>query len=79
MDKEVKEYPNINGIYKHYKGGKYEVITLAKHTETEEDMVVYQSLTFGTVFVRPLSIWDSPVEESGAIRFQYISTCRELL
>lgn len=54
----MTKYPNLDYIYTHYKGGKYKVLTLAKHTETGEDMVVYQSLLFGSVYVRPLSMWD---------------------
>ncbi len=54
---EYKEYPLLNRVYKHYKGGTYEVITLAKHSETQEDMVVYKSLLYGSVHVRPLSMW----------------------
>jgi len=56
------EYPKIGIPYYHYKGGVYEVITLAKHTETNEDMVVYKSQLYGTVFVRPLSMWFEDVE-----------------
>lgn len=55
--KEVKVYPEIGGQYQHYKGGKYEVLTLAKHSETDEIMVVYKSIHFGSVHVRPLSMW----------------------
>ena len=50
-------YPEIGATYIHYKGGLYEVITLAKHSETGEDMVCYKSLLFGSVHVRPLSEW----------------------
>lgn len=60
-------YPEIGRVYTHYKGGKYKVMTLAKHTETGEDMVVYKSLLFGTVYVRPLSLWCESVD--GVHRF----------
>jgi hypothetical protein len=50
-------YPKIGGKYLHYKGGEYEVTTLAKHTESEELLVVYRSLHFGSVFASPLSQW----------------------
>lgn len=50
-------YPKIGKQYQHYKGGLYEIITLAEHSETKEPMVVYKSILFGTVYVRPLSMW----------------------
>ena len=46
------------GIYKHFKGNLYEVLFIAKNSETEEDMVVYKSLRNGTMWVRPLSMWE---------------------
>jgi hypothetical protein len=38
--------------YKHYKGGLYVVLHLSKHTETDELLVIYQSLHFGTYYAR---------------------------
>jgi hypothetical protein len=57
-------YPVINGVYKHYKGGLYKVLSMATHSETNEPMVVYQSLLFGSIYVRPLSIWNESVQIS---------------
>lgn len=51
------EYPKIGKKYKHYKGGLYEVITMASHTETNDPLVIYKSLLFGSVYARPLSMW----------------------
>lgn len=50
------------GTYKHYKGAMYQVLGMAKHSETEEWLVVYQALygDFG-FWLRPLSIWLDPV------------------
>ena len=50
------------GKYKHYKGNEYEVIAMAKHSETLEDMVVYKALYGeGDVWVRPASMWNEDV------------------
>lgn len=53
----------MNGIYQHFKGNKYKVLLIAKNTETEEDMVVYQAL-YGDYgyFVRPYSMFVSEVD-----------------
>ena len=63
------------GIYRHYKGDQYEVIGFAKHSETLEDMVIYKAL-YGEsgVWVRPLSMWDNPIEIDGKTvkRFEYV-------
>jgi len=40
-------------VYKHFKGGTYVKLNEAKHTETNEIMVVYFSVSSGEVFVRP--------------------------
>lgn len=54
------------GIYRHFKGGRYRVLLMAKHSETMEDMVVYQALYGeGGVWVRPASMWQETVERDG--------------
>lgn len=63
------------GKYRHFKGMEYEVLAIAKHSETLEPMVVYRALYgAGDVWVRPLSMWTEPVERGGEIkpRFTYI-------
>ena len=54
------------GIYRHYKGGRYEVIGIARHSETLEEMVVYRALYGeGGLWVRPASMWNEWVEKDG--------------
>lgn len=57
MTKTFVQYPEVGRVYNHYKGGKYEVISLATHSETKEVLVVYKSLHFGSVYARPLELW----------------------
>lgn len=54
------------GIYKHYKDKLYEVIGVAKHSETEEDHVVYRPL-YGDrgLWIRPLSMFTETIEKDG--------------
>ena len=63
------------GKYKHFKGNEYEALYVAKHSETQEEMVVYRALygEFG-VWVRPLSMWNETVIHEGreVKRFTYI-------
>lgn len=57
------------GRYRHYKGGEYEVIDLARHSETEEWMVVYRPLYgAGGLWVRPLSMFSEQVEQADGSR-----------
>lgn len=63
------------GIYKHFKGNKYQLLDVAKHSETLEEMVVYKALYGdGGVWVRPASMWDEEVEFEGkkVKRFTYL-------
>lgn len=63
------------GRYRHFKGNEYDVLYLAKHSESLEDMVVYRAL-YGAhgVWVRPASMWNEIVERDGKTykRFTYI-------
>lgn len=64
------------GIYRHYKGKKYEVLEIATHSETLEKMVVYKALYGdGEVWVRPLSMWNEKVICDGkeVLRFTLMS------
>ena len=54
------------GIWRHFKGNRYQVIGMAKHSETLEDMVVYHALYGeGGLWVRPASMWLENVERDG--------------
>ena len=54
------------GIYRHFKGNLYELIGIAKHSETLEPMVVYRALYGeGGLWVRPASMWSEIVEKDG--------------
>ena len=63
------------GHYRHFKGKEYEVLGVARHSETEEDLVVYRAL-YGdfSLWVRPVSMWNKTVERDGKTfrRFTYI-------
>lgn len=63
------------GRYRHFKGNEYRVIGMAKHSETLEDMVVYQAL-YGEqgLWVRPAAMWNETVdrEDYHGPRFIYI-------
>ena len=56
------------GRYRHFKGKEYEVLGVARHSETEEELVVYRALygDFG-LWVRPVSMWNETFR-----RFTYI-------
>ena len=68
------EIPEIQpGLYRHFKGNEYRVLMLAKHSETGEDMVVYQALYGeGGVWVRPASMWNETVERDGKTYTRFI-------
>lgn len=54
------------GRYRHFKGGLYQVIGTALHSETRKPMVVYRALYGdGGLWVRPASMWSEHVERDG--------------
>lgn len=63
------------GRYRHYKGNFYEVIDVAFHSETEEELVVYRKLYGdGSLWVRPLQMFGEQVVVAGESmpRFAYV-------
>jgi len=63
------------GRYRHYKGKEYEVIGLARHSETEEEFVVYRTL-YGNfdLWIRPKAMFVEQIQVNGeqVTRFQYL-------
>lgn len=62
------------GKYRHFKGNEYEVVALARNSETMEETVVYKALYGnGEYWVRPASMWNETVERDGKTykRFTY--------
>ncbi|OGI76368.1 hypothetical protein A3C57_01150 [Candidatus Nomurabacteria bacterium RIFCSPHIGHO2_02_FULL_33_12] len=67
-------------IYKHFKGDTYKILSLAKHTETEEWMIIYERQTDivhtgWRVWARPENMFFEYIEKDGynGPRFEYIS------
>jgi len=67
--------PLLPGRYRHYKGKDYELVAVARHSETEEALVVYRTL-YGDHgwWVRPLAMFQESVVHEGQVlpRFCYI-------
>ena len=63
------------GRYRHFKGNEYCVIGAARHSETQEELVVYRALYGeGGLWVRPAAMWNETVDQDGyhGPRFVYI-------
>ena len=59
----------IGKIYRHYKGGKYVVLGIGTHTETNERMVVYSPVNDPEViWIRPYSMWNEIVDNENNIK-----------
>lgn len=68
------------GRYRHYKGNEYEVIGIARHSETEEELVVYRKL-YGdrSLWVRPRDMFMESVMIDGQFkeRFEWLGEKRQ--
>ena len=62
----------IGRTYRHFKGNIYKVIGFAKHSETLEDMIVYQPLKTGDTWVRPARMLNEVVDDKGTLMFTLI-------
>ena len=60
-------------LYRHYKGGIYEVLAEARYTETQEELIVYRSLETGKTWVRPKAIFFGKTDD-GRPRFTKVIT-----
>lgn len=64
FEEAVRLFPP--GRYRHFKGKDYELLFIARHSETEEPMVIYRAL-YGErgLWVRPAAMWAETVERDG--------------
>ena len=60
----TKQYPQPGEVWQHYKGGQYEIVCMCNHTDTDEVLVIYRSLSFGGFHARPFSEWHERVGET---------------
>ena len=65
----------IGGIYEHYSGKRYQIIAVARHTETLEELAVYKTLYDGETWVRPAAMFAERIVLNGVeqARFQLVS------
>lgn len=69
------------GIYRHYKGGEYELLSVAEQTENHDSLVIYRSLDDGKIWARPLKMWEEKVKTVDGekkIRFEFIREAEEV-
>lgn len=62
----------VGKTYKHYKGNIYKIIALGKNSENLEDMIVYESVSDGKIWIRPQSMWNDTIDQQGTLRFTII-------
>lgn len=73
--KQTRDLSIMPGIYRHYKGNNYKVFGVAQHSETLEELVVYQAL-YGErgLWVRPLKMFTETIQYGGKQirRFEFV-------
>lgn len=72
-DEAVTKIP-VFAVYHHFKGNYYEVLAIAKHSETNEPFVVYQDMhKRGFTWIRPASMWLEEIAP-GVKRFERVKS-----
>ena len=72
----MMDKPVVGGLYRHYKGGMYRILTIARHSETLEELVVYANASDpALVWARPISMWSETVEtkDGTVLRFTIVN------
>jgi hypothetical protein len=64
------QYPKPGEKWLHYKGGQYEIVCMCNHTDTNEVLVIYRSLSFGGFHARPYSEWHEEVKKGKVGTFE---------
>ena len=59
----------VGKFYKHYKGNLNKILAIGKHSENLEEMIVYQSVKDGQIWIRPKSMWNEIIDNNGTLRF----------
>lgn len=72
----TNHYPQPGEKWQHYKGGQYEIICMCNHTDTDEILVIYRSLSFGGFHARPYSEWHDEVYIDKTKKFKSYLTNR---
>ena len=72
---DMRETVIKNGIYRHYKGGIYEVTNIARHSESLEELVIYKNVVSEDCWARPVSMWNETIEQDGIKlpRFHFVA------
>ncbi len=83
MEKENEIKITKNGIYRHYKGNLYEVVGIVRHSETQEELVLYKALYQSegeNLWVRPKKMFEEDVIVAGntVSRFTFVEQPKSL-